>query len=74
MFNWESEAVVVKQSGAGFISMIVSLIIIAVPGVLIAVLGNMDSNIIMLITIVVLGLLTLLVYRDNNKKVLSTIQ
>lgn len=74
MFNWESEAVVVKQSGAGFISMLVSLIIIAVPGVLIAVLGNMDSNSIMLITIVVLGLLTLLVYRDNNKKVLSTIQ
>lgn len=74
MFDWESEVVVVKQSGAVFISMIVSLIIIAVPGVLIAVLGNIDPNIILAITVVVLGLLTLLVYRDNNKKVLNLIQ
>lgn len=74
MFNWESEVVVVKQSGAIFISMIVSLVIIAVPGVLIAVLGNIDSNIIMGIAIVILGLLTILVYHDNNKKVLNTIQ
>lgn len=74
MFDWESEVVVVKQSGATFISMLVSLIIIAVPGILIAVLSNIDSNIIIGIAIVVLALLTVIIYRDNNKKVLNTIQ
>lgn len=73
MFNWESETVVVKQSGATFIGMLITFVIIGIPGILIAVIGNIDSNIIMGCTIVVLALLTVLLYRDNNKKVLNTI-
>lgn len=74
MFNWETETVVVKQSGSTLVSLIISFVIIAIPGILIAVLSSTDTNIIMGITIVILGVLTLLIYRENNKKILNTIQ
>jgi ABC-2 type transport system permease protein len=73
MFNWESETAVVKQSGATFIAMLITAVIIGIPGILIVVFGNINSNIIMGGTSVVLALLTVLVYRDNNKMVLNTI-
>lgn len=74
MFNWEAEVTVVKQSGATLIALIIAMVIIAIPGVLIGVFSNIDSNVIMGIVTIVLGVVTVIIYNDNNKKVLNTIQ
>ncbi|WP_455714348.1 putative ABC transporter permease subunit [Anaerosporobacter sp.] len=74
MFNWEAEVTVVKQSGATLIAMIIGLIVIAIPGVFLVVFSNIDSNVIMGIVTLVLGIVTVVMYRDNNKKALCTIQ
>lgn len=74
LFNWEAEVTVVKQSGATLIVMLIGMVIIVVPGVLIALFSNIDSNVIMGIMALALGIITVIIYNINNKKALNTIQ
>ncbi|WP_310603843.1 putative ABC transporter permease subunit [Anaerosporobacter sp.] len=73
VFNWETEAVVVKQGAATFIAMLLYFIILLVPSGIMVFLSNIDSNYIMGITVIALSGVTGFIYQSNNKKILNQI-
>lgn len=72
-FSWDSEATVVKQSGAVFVSMLLGFVVAGVPAALLFTLPIGQANVVLLLTTVLIAALTLLLYRVNNKISLKTI-
>lgn len=67
VFNWDNEAVVVKQSAAVFVGMLIGMASVIVPLILVFVLGNVSTNLITGVVTVVLAVITFLLYQMNNK-------
>lgn len=67
LFDWESEAVVVKQSGAVFVSMMTGMISTILPMVLVLVLpGRLTDVCLGAVTVLVLAV-TAVLYRKNRR-------
>jgi ABC-2 type transport system permease protein len=73
MFGWESEVVVVKQGAAVIVTMLIGFISVAIPWVLLFVLPSDLRSIVWPITTVAVSLVTILLYRGNNKVLLKNI-
>jgi len=73
-FNWDNEAYVIKQSGATLIAMLIGMISFAIPFVLVFSVRSVPSNIITLLTTIVILGITGLLYTKNNKMNLKMIQ
>jgi len=73
-FNWDNEAYVIKQSGATLIAMLIGMISFAIPFILVFSVRSVPSNIITLITTIVILGITGLLYTKNNKMSLKMIQ
>lgn len=74
LFNWESETVVVKQSGATAISMLCGFISVLIPVVIIILLKTVNQNILYGIIIAILALITFMVFQKTEKKELINIE
>ena len=67
LFDWESEAVVVKQSGAVFVSMVAGMISAILPMILLFVLPKRLTDLFLgVVTILVLAV-TAVLYRRNRR-------
>ena len=74
LFNWEAEAVVVKQSGATIITMCLGFASFGLPLAIMIALGSKYDNLVFTGTFVFVAMITLLFYRENNKKSLKEIE
>ncbi len=66
-FDWEKEEAVVKQSASAMLGGMAGLFISFVCGVLVAVLPSAWSDAVRAGNVVLLGIVTLLLYRSNNR-------
>ena len=73
MLNWESETVVVKQSTAVIVAILVSFISFGVPIATLLVLPDINVNIMMCITTLMMCIITIVLYQWNNKIELKNI-
>lgn len=73
IFNWESEAVVVKQSASVLICMLVGFASVAVPGMLIILVPSDFRDFIYLVTSLIIAAVTAILYCINQKTILSAI-
>lgn len=73
MFRWESEVIVVKQSAAVMVTMLIGFISVGIPWVLLFTLPSYLRSIVWPITTVAVALVTILLYRGNNKVLLKNI-
>ena len=74
LFNWEAEAVVVKQSGATIITMCLGFASFGLPLAIMIALGSKYDNLVFAGTFVFVTMITILFYRENNKKSLKEIE
>lgn len=67
VFHWENEAVVVKQSVAVFICMLIGFLSVGIPLILLIIFPGISANIITGFFTVLLAIITILFYNRNNK-------
>lgn len=66
-FNWDNEAVVIKQSGAAFVSLVVGMGSTILPVVLLVTVGGAWREFFTLIITVIVAVITWYLYQLNNK-------
>jgi len=67
VFDWDTEAAVVKQSGAMLFALLIGMVSVLIPMILVFAVQEPFSNIIMVITAAAVLIATLILYRNNNK-------
>ncbi len=71
VFNWENEIRAVKQSASVMVTMLVGFASFLLPIVSLLAIGNVSSDLVMLITLLVIAAVTVMLYfRKNRKKIL----
>lgn len=70
LLQWESEVQVVKQSGAALISMLAAFAVWLIPTGIVLAFQQLSSEMIFLLMLAVLSVLTFILYRKNQRKLL----
>lgn len=70
VMNWESETQVVKQSAAAFFSMLLGMGSTIIPLIAIIFAGEELTNLIHILTLLLIGILAIVLYTRNNRKTL----
>lgn len=73
-FHWDNEAYVIKQSGATLVAMVIGMVSFAIPLILIFTVSDVSTNLVTLITTVVVLGITFVLYRKNGQMELKMIQ
>lgn len=71
LLQWESEVQVVKQSGAALISMLAAFAVWLIPTGIVLAFPQLSSEMIFLLMLAVLSVLTFILYRKNQRKLLA---
>lgn len=73
VFDWDTEARVVKQSAAVTVWMVVALAAVGLPAVGLLALRRIPADVLLCLLTIVLGMVTALLYRKNGKRDLRQI-
>lgn len=74
LFDWENEVVVVKQSGAMVVTMLIGFASVAVPLIAVFILPSELKSISLCVITAVIIIITAVLYRNNNKIILKRIE
>ena len=73
VLKWENEVRVVKQGASTLVMMLVSMVCCMIPLVGVVLLDESMANIVRVVTVLIVWLLTVILYRKNNKKELMSL-
>lgn len=74
VFDWESEAAVVKQSGAMLLNMVVGFLSVLIPVGLLLVFNELSHHLVMGLTFMAIVVITVILYQRNRHIDLRTIE
>lgn len=74
IFEWDTEATVIKSSGAMLATMLIGFISVILPAVILFAVQTIPSHLVMGVTSVIILLITALLYQRNNQVDILTIE